>query len=341
MSRRRLVAALLCAVLNLPLAASAQGGPGVAEPFHIFAVLWRGETEVEAGFRDYLTQRGVPFRMTVRDLNLNAGNAPRVVEEIRAARPDLVYTAGTGTTNNIFGSIDAEEPGSFVGGVPGVFTLVSYPKEARIVESFENPGRAVTGVSFLAPVEAQLNTILAYRPFARMAVVYDRTARNSRVNVAELREIAPRLGLELIERPVPLGWDGRPDPRTLSDLVRQVKEEGADILYIGPDSFMVRYGKVYTSAALAAGLPTFAAIQPLLKNSRAMFGLVTDYYTLGKLTALQAERILVEKQRPEEMPMARLGRYKLWINMDVARELGMYPPMDMIAVADFRTSPRD
>ena len=37
--------------------------------------------------------------------------------------------------------------------------------------------------------------------------------------------------------------------------------------------------------------------------------------------------------------MARLARYKLWINMDVMREIGMYPPMDMIAIADFKTSP--
>ena len=345
MSRPIRVAALvLCAVLGLPATEGLAQTPNDSEavaPFRIFAVVWRGETEVEQGFRDYLTQRGISFEMTVRNLNLDRGNAPPIVEEIKRVRPDLVYTWGTGTTSSILGKIETDTPESFVRDIPAVFTLVAYPKVASIVESYESTGRPVTGVAFLAPVATQLKTILAYRPFTTMAVIYDRTAGNSRINVAELQETAPKMGINLIELPVPLGANGKPDPATLPRLVEQAREDGAEILYMGPDSFLTRHAKVYTAAAAAAGLPTFAATQAPLKSSRAMFGLVTDYHTLGKLTALQAERILVEKRRPEDLPVARLARYKLWINMDVMLEIGMYPPMDMIAIADFKTSPGD
>ena len=345
MSRLIRVAALvLCAVLGLPATeglAQTSNDSEALTPFRIFAVVWRGETEVEQGFRDYLTQRGIPFEMTIRNLNLDRGNAPPIVEEIKRVRPDLVYTWGTGTTSSILGKIETDTPESFVRDIPAVFTLVAYPKVASIVESYESTGRPVTGVAFLAPVATQLKTILAYRPFTTMAVIYDRTAGNSRINVAELQETAPKMGINLIELPVPLGANGKPDPATLPRLVEQAREDGAEILYMGPDSFLTRHAKVYTAAAAAAGLPTFAATQAPLKSSRAMFGLVTDYHTLGKLTALQAERILVEKRRPEDLPVARLARYKLWINMDVMLEIGMYPPMDMIAIADFKTSPGD
>ena len=310
-------------------------------PFRIFAVVWRGETDVERGFRDYLTQRGIPFEMTVRNLNLDRRNAPPIVEEIKRVRPDLIYTWGTGTTTSIVGTIDTDSPDSFVRDIPGVFTVVAYPKVARIVESFERPGRIVTGVGFLASVESHLHTIQAYRPFKTVAVIYNEGASNSRINVKELLEFAPSLDMTILPLPVPMTKDGKPDPATLPDLVKQAKEMGADVLYMGPDAFIVRNADAYTAAAIAAGLPTFSAVQAPLKNSRAMFGLVTDYHTLGKLTALQAERILVEKQRPEDLPVARLARYKLWINIDVARELRMYPPMDMIAIADFNTSPLD
>jgi putative ABC transport system substrate-binding protein len=337
----RLVALILCGVLGVSAThglAQTLDGSQVVTPFRIFAVVWRGETEVEQGFRDYLTQRGIPFEMTVRNLNLDRGNAPPIVDEIKRVRPDLVYTWGTGTTLSIVGKLETDTPESFVRDIPAVFTLVSYPKAANVVESYESTGRPVTGVSFLAPVEAQLKTILAYRPFTNIAVIYDRTAGNSRINVADLREAAPRMGIHLIELPVPLRENGKSDPAALPGLVEQAKADGAELLYMGPDSFLTRHAKAYTAAALAAGLPTFASTQAPLKNSRAMFGLVTDYHTLGKLTALQAERILVEKRRPEDLPVARLARYKLWINMDVMRELGMYPPMDMIAIADFKTS---
>ena len=337
----RVAALILGAVLGLTAVGSpaqSTDGPQAATPFRIFAVVWRGETAVEQGFRDYLTQRGIPFEMTVRNLNLDRDNAPPVVEEIKRVRPDLVYTWGTGTTTSIVGKLDSDTPGSFVRDTPAVFTVVAYPKAADIVQSFESPGRPVTGVAFLASVEAHLNTIRAYRPFKTMAVIYNRLASNSRINVAELGEAAPKMGMDLIEMPVPLNDEGKPDAAALPRLVKQAQEEGADILYMGPDAFIVRNADAYTAAAVAAGLPTFSATQAPLKNSRAMFGLVTDYHTLGKLTALQAERILVEKRRPEDLPVAPLARYKLWINIDVAHEIGLYPPMSMVVIADFKTS---
>ena len=338
----RLVAAVLFAALALPAnqgAAQTSDSSQAVTPYRIFAVVWRGETDVERGFRDYLTQRGIPFEMTLRNLQLDRGNAPPIVQEIKRVRPDLIYTWGTSTTTSIVGKIDTESPESFVRDIPGVFTVVAYPTAARIVESFENPGRMVTGVGFLASVESHLHTIQAYRPFKTIAVIYNDAASNSRINVQQLVEFAPNLGMTVIPLPVPKNEAGKPDAETLPGLVMQAREKGAELLYMGPDAFIVRNANAYTAAAIAAGLPTFSAVQAPLKNSRAMFGLVTDYHTLGKLTALQAERILVEKRRPEDLPVARLARYKLWINIDVARELSMYPPMDMIAIADFKTSP--
>ena len=340
----KLILALCIAMVMLPSSGAAQTAVDAsvpAEPFQIFAVLWRGETEVEAGFRDYFNQRGIPYEMTVRNLDLDRGNAPPIVEEIKRVRPDLVYTWGTGTTRSILGTVKTEEPDKFVREIPSIFVLVAYPKSAKIIESFEQTGRAVTGVSFLASIEAQLNTILAYRPFKKIAVIYDKTSSNSRINVASLEEAVPKIGLELLVLPVPLDEAGKPDPETLPELIQQAKDDGADILYLGPDSFLTRHGDAYTSAAIAAGLPTFASTQAPLKNSRVMFGLVTDYHTLGKLAAVQAERILLEKKRPQDLPVAHLKRFKLWINIDVVKEVGLYPPMGMITIADFKDTRRN
>ena len=197
----RVAALILGAALGLTATGSlaqSQGDPQAVKPYRIIAVVWRGETEVEQGFRDYLTQRGIPFDMTVRNLNLDRGNAPPIVEEIKRVRPDLVYTWGTGTTSSIVGKIETDTPESFVRDIPGVFTIVAYPKAANIVKSFESPGRPVTGVAFLASVEAHLNTIRAYRPFVTIAVIYNEKASNSRINVAELTEAAPKAGMKII-----------------------------------------------------------------------------------------------------------------------------------------------
>ena len=91
--RIRLALLVLCATLVLGVSeveAQTDDGSASARPFKIFAVVWRGETEVEQGFREYLNQRGIPFEMTVRNLNLDRANAGPIVEEIKSARPDLV-----------------------------------------------------------------------------------------------------------------------------------------------------------------------------------------------------------------------------------------------------------
>ncbi len=306
------------------------------EPFKIFAVVWRGETEVEDGFKDYLDQRGIPYEFTVRNLNLDRNNAPGIVEEIRQAKPDLVYTWGTGTTTSIFGKVETDTPEKYIRDIPGIFVLVAYPQVTNIVNTYEDPGRIVTGVAFLATIEAQLKSILAYHPFEKIAVIYDSTSGNSRTNVAQLEEAAPKMGMELVVLPIPLNDEGKSDPAALPDLVQQAKQQGAELLYMGPDSFLTRHGEVYTSSAIQAGLPTFASTQAPLKNHRALFGLVTDYHTLGKLAGVQAERILVDGKAPDDLPVARLSRFKLWINNDVVHDLGAIPPMSMITIADFQ-----
>jgi len=332
---RYILCAFLFAPLLAPLIVDAQDKK---EPFEIFAVLWRGETAVEDGFRDYLDQNNIPYNMTVRSLNLDRANAPALVEEIRYASPDLVYTWGTGSTLGIVGSHDTETPENFIRDIPAIFVLVAYPKMAKIVESYESTGRAVSGVVFLTPLDAQMNAIRAYRPFKKLASIYDSTSSNVRINVGLLKEAVPKAGMEFVPIPIGLDENGKSDPDSLQRLVREAKAQGVEVLYIGPDSFFARHGDLFNKIAIEEGLPTFAATEFPVKRSHSLFGLISDYYTVGKLAGLQAEKILVEGVHPKDLPLAQLERHKLWINVDVARALKLYPPMNMVSIADFNDS---
>ncbi len=309
-----------------------------AQPYRIFGVVWRGETEVEEGFRDYLNQRGIPYEFTIRSLELDRSNAPPIVAEIQRVKPDLVYTWGTGSTLSTVGSIGTDTPEKFVQDIPAIFVMVAYPQAAGIIESFESTGRQVSGVSFLAPMDTQLNAITAYYPFQKLAVIYDDTSSNSRLNVELLEKAVGEAEIEFLPLPIPHLENGKPDPEALPDLIRKAKNEQVDVLYMGPDSFLTRHGKMFTSTAIEQGLATFVSTQSPLKNAHGLFGLVSDYYTLGKLAGLQAERILVEGVEPKDLPVAFLSRFKLWVNIDVAKALEIFPPMDIIPIASFNDS---
>lgn len=330
MRRSTFLRAMLAGLLSAPAAAWAAD----SRTYRIYMVLWRGKTDVEQGFEAYLNERGIRHELIVRDLNTDRSRLPGFVAEIRAMRPDLIYTWGTTSTLGIVGPCDARDPSKYITDIPAVFTLVAYPRLAKLVVADDAPGGNVTGVRFLAPIDSQLAAIQNYRPTRSLAVVYNPAEQNSLINIAELRDRAAAGQFRLVEKPAPLDGNGNPMGDAVPRLVQEAKAEGAEWLYIGPDSFTAVHADALTGAALLQQLPTFAATELPLKNSQAMSGLVSPYYALGKLTASQAEKILVAGEAPDRLPVAQLSRFSLVLNMPVIKQLGFYPPMRVLGIAD-------
>ena len=59
-------------------------------PYRIYAITFRGMTDVEKGFQDYFASHRIPVQITWRDLNRDASRMPGFLEEIKRTRPDLV-----------------------------------------------------------------------------------------------------------------------------------------------------------------------------------------------------------------------------------------------------------
>lgn len=339
--RRGLSTGLMLAAALL-LAGGVTGAAQTAaepEPFHVFLVVWRGETDVEHGFRAHLRERGIRVRYTLRNIEQDRSRIPGIVAEIRAARPDLVHTFGTSATLGILGPASGAEPGRHVEGIPGVFSIVAYPLQANIVESFESTGRAVTGTAFLAPVDTQLGALLAYRSIDRLGMIYNALETNSVINMEEMRAAAQARGIEFLEAPVPLNAAGRADNTRFAELVADLAARGAQFIYLGPDSFVTVNSAEITTLAAAHGMPTFAGTEAVFERSQAMLGLVSRYYLIGKLAGAQAERILVDGEQPEDLPVASLARFALPLRMSVALQLGIYPPLDLLRTAQVVDQP--
>ena len=330
---RALTATVALAAALLAGAAGIAAAQSEADPYHIYLVVWRGETDVEHGLRAHLYERGIPARYTLRNINQDRGRIPEIVAEIRAAKPDLVHTFGTSATLGVLGPHSDAQPGAHVEGIPGVFSIVAYPIEGKVVEQFDPPGRPVTGTAFLAPIDNQIDAILAYRTIGTLAVVYNSLERNSVINVEALRAGAEARGIALLESPVPLNAAGQPDASRLDELVDDLVRQGAEFLYMGPDSFVTVNSARISTRAAEQGIPTFAGTEANFERSRAMLGLVSRYYLIGKLAGAQAERILVGGEKPEDIPVASLARFALLVRMPVALQLGIYPPMGLLRIA--------
>src|SRR6478672_3462607 len=163
--RRRLLAAGMSAALPSVLLAQA-----LPRPFKIYMILYRGETEVEQGFRDYLASRRIPVDLIVRDVERDIRKIPDLVVEARQLKVDLIYTWGTPVTLAVAGSEKGVDPLKHVTDIPVVFTMVASPEGSGLVASRTSSRRNLTGAVHVVPIEQQLGAMRAYRPLSKLAV---------------------------------------------------------------------------------------------------------------------------------------------------------------------------
>jgi putative ABC transport system substrate-binding protein len=303
-------------------------------PFRIYAVTFRGMTDVEKGFQDYFAARKIPVDITFRDINRDNSRLPAIVQEIRATRPDLVYTWGTSVTLGVVGPFDATDRSKYITDIPVVFTLVAAPLLAKISADLKTSKRNVTGVVHVAPTEAQLQAMAAYRPFQTLGVLYTPTEQNSVVIIDEIRKLARERGFTTVERTFRLDASRKVTAEGAADLVREIKEAKAQWLYLPPDSFLgTQAHDVIIPAAVEVGLPTFASTEQLMEAG-ALSGLVSRYHSVGQFTAYKAEQILISKQSPSAIPIETLKRFSFQIRMDMAEKLKFPPPLPMLNYAE-------
>ncbi|MBL8521805.1 MAG: ABC transporter substrate-binding protein [Betaproteobacteria bacterium] len=330
--------ALAAAVRGTPVHAQAPAPvPAPRKPPRIYAVTWRGKTQVENGLEDYFGKQGVAVEFLWRDAEQQTARLAEFAAEIRAVKPDLVYTWGTPPTLGLVGAHDAFDAKRHISGIPVVFALVAAPVGAKLVTALTGHGRDLTGVTHVAALEAQMEAIRTYRPFKKLGMLYNGAERNSVVTAEALKRIATQSRFELIEQTFDRAPDGKPVATGVEDKVAALKRAGAEWLYLGPDTYLFSQIERVANAAAELQLPTFSATEAALTGKAPVLaGLVASYYTIGQFAGFKAEQILIKGKRARDIPIETLSRYSFIVRMDVAKRLDILPPVSLFNYAIMR-----
>jgi putative tryptophan/tyrosine transport system substrate-binding protein len=319
------------------LAATAGGALAQGPKFRIYAITWRGKTQVEKGLEDYFGKQGIAVEFIWRDAEQQPARLAEFVAEIKSIRPDLVYTWGTPPTLGVAGPHDAVDPAKHITDIPIVFALVAAPIAAKVTPSLTARTRDITGVTHVAALDAQLNAIRTYRPFAKLGVLYNAAERNSVATAEGLRALATTHRFKLVEQTFDRSADGKALATNIDEKIMAMKQAGADWLYLGPDTYLFSQIERVATAAMEQRLPTFSATEAALNGKAPVLaGLVSSYYTIGQFAGYKAEQILVKKQRAREVPIESLSRYSFIVRMDVAKQLDILPPVSLFNYATIR-----
>ena len=304
------------------------------DPAQIHMVTFRGCEEACQGFQDYFADRELPVEITVTDIARDQSVLPDLVTRLRAEEPDLVVTWGTSVSTALIGTLENGEA-TPLGDIPVLFMIVADPVRSGLIQDYTASGRpTVTGVRNRVPEEAQLRSLFEYFEPRASGVLNDESEANSGYNTDELIPLAETFGFQLIEATYSPGPGGVVDPAEIPQKIAELAEQGAEAIYVGSSSFNLQHADVFTASALEQGLPVFSAYEQMVSNADALMAVANSYVNVGKLAASQANSILFEETAPGDMPIATLDRYSIIINMRVARALELYPPIQLIGIAE-------
>jgi putative ABC transport system substrate-binding protein len=302
----------------------------------VFLVTWRGCEDACKGFKDYLGGLGRDIAITERDAGRDKAVLPDILTEIRSAKPDLVVSWGTSVTRGLAGTMSELEDDAFNHDIPQVFMIVADPVGSGIVESLDSTGRSnITGTYNRVPETVTIETIRRISPgFRRLGLLYNEDEANSIRKKEEIEKLSATAGFDLIALPIARGDDGSPLAEDIAPKMRDLKKEGAEFVYVGSSSFLRANSALFGAAVKDTKMPVLSPYETMVHEGSALVSVAARYYDVGQLAGQQAKTILIDGKQPGDLPVLRMTQFAFTLNLSVAREIGVFPPISLLQVAE-------
>ncbi|WP_434340031.1 ABC transporter substrate binding protein [Motilimonas cestriensis] len=303
-----------------------------AQPSHVVMLLWRGTTDAERGFMDYLkSQRDVRF--TLLNANGDKASLQQNIAQLTQLKPDLVYSFGTTITLALLGTHFAPSEFAQQKIAPVVFSVVTDPVGSQLTEKLDQGHELFTGVTHIVPLSTQLNTINMLGDINRIGVIFNPLESNSSLVTENMVEMGAQYKKSIFSYSLSV-VDGKPDPNSVAHIAKLMKKHRIQMAYLPPDSFIITQGKSVIEQLHQAGIPTFSATETPIRDHQALLGVVGRYYSVGQFAGFKAEQILSKRYQPTEIAIEGLSQYSYIVNLSAAESLDYYPPISVLKIAE-------
>ena len=278
---------------------------------------------VEQGVIDALSAAGYAIDVDVEYLLASAqgemANAISIAQSFRAQNVDLVVAIATPSAQaaaEVFRGTDT----------PVIYAAVTDPVEAAgLVPSATDPSGNgnITGVSDMIPVTAHLQLLKGLSPdIKKIGIVYNAGEPNSVILTDMAIAAAPALGLQIITATADTSANVLIAAQSLAGRV--------DAYYVTTDNTVVSAIDAVLAASQGAGVPFLVADPTSIAHATLAAGF--DYYDLGLTVGNLVLRIL-SGTKPNEIPVTYVTEGQLYLNLDLAADIGFEFPASVIEQA--------
>ncbi len=230
---------------------------------------------VKKGLADLGYTEGTDVTFTYETAQGNPATAAQIARQFVGDAPDVIVAISTPS---------AQAVAAATTDIPLVFSAVTDPLAAGLVESIDKPGKNVTGVSDMAPISDHVALIKEITPnVERLGVLYNPGEANSVSSVATLREEANKKGIVVVAGAATKSADVQ---QAALSLVGKV-----DAIYVPTDNTIVSALESAVGVANEAKLPLYAAdTDSVARGALAAVGF--NYFDVGVQTAALVDRVL-------------------------------------------------
>lgn len=258
-------------------------------------------------------ERGQDFEIRIESAQASPALASQIAIKFVNQNPGVVIGVGTLSAQS-FAKYASDER------VRLIFSSVTDPEGADLVESLENPGRYTSGVSNFVSLEPQLQLFLKLQPnLKRLGVLYNPGEINSVSIVKKLEKLCPELGLKLIKQTVIKTADVAQNAVKLSRTV--------DAIFTSNDNTVLSALPIVVRAVNDAKIPLYVSDTDAVEVG-AVAALGPNQYEVGLLTGKMAARVL-EGEDPGEIPVEFPDKMDLYINLEAAEIAGITIPQQV------------
>lgn len=262
------------------------------------------------GFVDELAKQGYVEGKNIEIDLQNAQGEQRNLKTISqqlAESSDVVLAIATPSAQSLANTTQT---------TPVIFSAVTDPVSAKLVESREHPGGNVTGTSDQSSdaISTQINLIKKVLPKAKtIGILYTQSEPNSVVQKDEAKRLLEEKGFTVVEKTI---LDSNNVKAAAESLMAEV-----DMVFVPTDNIISSTMETVKQVSVKHKVPVFGGSTEMIAVG-GLYNYGTNYEELGRQTARMLVRVL-KGEKPENIAVELPEKLELHTNQEMADALGI------------------
>ena len=262
------------------------------------------------GFVDELAKQGYVEGKNIEIDLQNAQGEQRNLKTISqqlAESSDVVLAIATPSAQSLANTTQT---------TPVIFSAVTDPVSAKLVESREHPGGNVTGTSDQSSdaISTQINLIKKVLPKAKtIGILYTQSEPNSVAQKDQAKRLLEEKGFTVVEKTI---LDSNNVKAAAESLMAEV-----DMVFVPTDNIISSTMETVKQVSIKHKVPVFGGSTEMIAVG-GLYNYGTNYEELGRQTARMLIRVL-KGEKPENIAVELPEKLELHTNQEMAAALGI------------------